>query len=115
MNSDSRTQNSAPADDVQALRASQHLARGQMESLTRTLTALSRESEPEKFLEHVLLAIGERLGAHSIGVWEMNASTGRVELVANCEDQRLDLATKEQRQTSPRVMLGQQEHPVWTG
>lgn len=100
--------------DIEELRASEHLSRGQMESLTRTLTALSRESEPDKFLEHVLSTIGERLGAHSIGVWEMNASTGRVQLVANFEDARLHLATNDEIQTSPQVMLAQREHPVWT-
>lgn len=100
--------------DVEALRASEHLARGQMESLTRTLTELSRESEPEKFLEHVLRTIGERMGAHSIGVWELNASTGRVQSVANCEGDRLHLATKEELQAAPQVVLAQEEHPVWT-
>ena len=37
----------------EALRASEHLARGQLEALTNTLTALSKESEPEKFLERL--------------------------------------------------------------
>ncbi len=100
--------------DIEDRRASEHLASGQMESLTSTLDALSRESEPEKFLEHVLRAIGKRLGAHSIGVWEMNAGAGRVQLVGNCEGDRLHLATKEQRQASPQVPLVHREHPVWT-
>src|SRR3984957_13549285 len=41
------------AERTADLRASEHLARGQLEALTDTLTALSRESEPEKFFEHV--------------------------------------------------------------
>ena len=58
--------------DIEALRASEHLARGQLEALTETLTALSRESEPEKSLEHVLRTTGCRLNAHSLSVWEMS-------------------------------------------
>ena len=80
----------------EALRTSENLARGQLEALTNTLTALSKESEPEKFLEHVLRAIGRRLGAHSLEVWEMNETIGGVDLVAVFEEDRLYLATPEE-------------------
>ena len=50
-----------------ALRAAEHLATGQLEALKKTLDALSKESEPEKFLQHVLCTIIEQLKAHSIG------------------------------------------------
>ena len=98
--------------DIEATRASQHLARGQLEALSQTLTALSRESEPEKFLEHILRTIGQQLKAHSIGVWEMNRSTGRTELIANCEDDRLHLATPQESQAS-QVATPPRDHPVW--
>src|SRR6266446_3048128 len=99
--------------DIEALRASEYLARGQLEALTNTLTALSQESEPEKFLEQLLRMIGWRLGAHSLGVWRMKSNAGRVELVANFEDDRLDLATQEEIQASRQFELATRNHPVW--
>ena len=87
----------------EALRASEHLAGGQLEALTNTLTALSKESEPEKFLERVLRMIGRQLGAHSLGVWEMNDKTGRARLAANYDDDRLHVATQEETDASQQV------------
>jgi PAS domain S-box-containing protein len=55
--------------DVEDLRNSRHVARGQAEALRQTLEALSHESDPDQLLAHVLRTIGARLGAHSIGVW----------------------------------------------
>ena len=99
--------------DIEAMRASEHLARGQLEALSQTLTALSRESEPEKFLEHILRTISQRLKAHSIGVWDLNQSTGRTELIADCENDRLHLAAPQENQVS-RVAAPLRNHPVWT-
>jgi PAS domain-containing protein len=101
-------------DGVEALGASEHPARDHLEALTDTLTAVSQESEPEKFVEHILRMIGWRLGAHSLGVWEMKCNSGRVELVANFEDDRLHLATQEEIRASRQVELATQDHPVWT-
>jgi PAS domain S-box-containing protein len=53
---------------AEALKASEHVARGQLEALTKTLVALSQESEPEHLLKHVLQMIGDQLGAHSLSV-----------------------------------------------
>jgi signal transduction histidine kinase len=100
--------------DVEALRASEHLARGQLEALTATLIALSRASEPEKFLEHVLRTIGCRLDAHSLGVWEMNEQTGRVELIVNFQDDRMHLPTPEEILGSRQAEQAIRDHPVWT-
>jgi hypothetical protein len=99
--------------DIEAMRASEHLARGQLEALSQTLTALSRESEPEKFLEHILRTISQRLKAHSIGVWDLNQSTGRTELIADCENDRLHLAAPQENQVS-RVAAPLRNHLVWT-
>jgi signal transduction histidine kinase len=100
--------------DVEELRNSRHLARGQSEALKQTLTVLSRESNPDRLLEHVLRTIGDHLGAHSIGVWEMNPKTGQVDLVGNCEDGRLEMATEPGSMSAFRPPLGAEEHPVWT-
>jgi signal transduction histidine kinase len=97
-----------------ALRTSENLARGQLEALTSTLTALSKESEPEKFLEHVLRAIGKGLGAHSLGVWEMNESIGGVDLVAVFEQDHLHLATPEEIKAVRAIGPAPRNHPVWT-
>src|SRR5437867_1353120 len=90
---------------AEALRASEHLARGQVEALTSTLAALSQESEPEKLLEHVLEMMGRQLSAHSLGVWQMNGNTGRVQVVAEWEGGRLTLPTLEEVQRSPQLGL----------
>jgi PAS domain S-box-containing protein len=97
----------------EALRASEHLARGQLEALTNTLTALSKESEPEKFLESVLGMIGRQLGGHSLGVWQINENTGRAQLIADYEDDRLHFATQAEIDVSPQLDLGMQYHPIW--
>lgn len=97
----------------EALRASEHLARGQFNALKKTLEALSRESQPDQFLEHVLGTLTEEMEAHSVSVWEMNAAVGQVELVANFEDSRIQLPVKldPPRSLSPKEP---REHPVWT-
>jgi len=61
-----------------------------------------------------LRTIGCRLSAHSLGVWEMNADTGRAQLVANFEGDRLHLATEGKINASRQVELAPQDHPVWT-
>jgi len=62
-----------------ALQSSEILARGQLNALTRTLEALVAESEPDRFLEHVLRTITEQLDAHSSSVWHKDETTGLME------------------------------------
>jgi PAS domain S-box-containing protein len=99
---------------AEALRASEHLARGQLEALARSLAALSRESVPEKFLEHVLRIAGEQLGAVGVSVWEMNNQDGYVDLAATFQDGALHLPAKNDDPTPPRLARGNSTHPVWT-
>ena len=54
---------------AEALRASERLARGQLDALTRVLDSLVRESNPDRFLEHVMMTIVRELGADSIQAW----------------------------------------------
>jgi PAS domain S-box-containing protein len=54
---------------VEALRASEKLARGQTEALTLALDALARESDPNRIVEHVLRTVTAQLDAHSNSVW----------------------------------------------
>jgi signal transduction histidine kinase len=53
-----------------ALRASERLARGQLDALTRGLDALVRECEQDKFLEQVLKTLAAELSPRGIRVWE---------------------------------------------
>jgi len=48
---------------AKALRASEHLARGQLDALTHTLDSLAEESDPDRLLEHVLRTVVEQTGA----------------------------------------------------
>lgn len=59
-----------------ALRASELFARGQLNALTRTLDALASESEPDRFLDHVLRNITEQLQGHSSSVWRRDCASG---------------------------------------
>lgn len=72
-----------------ALQSSEILARGQLHALTCTLDALVSESEPDRFLEHVLRAITDQLVAHSSSVWRKDDRTGLMEFECAFEDGRL--------------------------
>jgi PAS domain S-box-containing protein len=74
---------------AETLRASAQLARGQTESLTRTLDALAKESAPDRLVEHVLHTITEQLGAHSSSIWLRNEITGLVSFEFAFEKGRL--------------------------
>jgi hypothetical protein len=65
-----------------AMSESEHLARGQLQALTRTLDALAQESNPDRLLEHVLRVIIEQSAAHSVSVWGRDHDAGWVDLIA---------------------------------
>jgi PAS domain S-box-containing protein len=73
----------------EALRASELLARGQVNALTRTLDALAMESAPDRLVEHVLRTITEQLAAHSSSVWKRDEASGLVGFEFALEDGRL--------------------------
>jgi PAS domain S-box-containing protein len=58
--------------DVEDLRASKHLAQGQLAALTGLLDLLAKESDPDKLPEHVVTTIHTQIGAHSVTIWERN-------------------------------------------
>ncbi len=99
---------------IEDRRGSEHLARGQLEVMRRTLAAMSQESKPEKFLEHVLSTIGHQLDSDSVGVYELNPATGRVHLVADCCQGQLHLAPAARIQASEPLSIASSFHPVWT-
>lgn len=74
---------------AEALRASEQLARGQVEALTRTLDALAMESAPDRLVEHVLRTITEQLSAHSCSVWRRENTADLVSFECAFEHDRL--------------------------
>ena len=60
----------------EALHASELVARGQVNALTRTLDALAMESVPDRLVEHVLRTIANEFGAHSSSVWRIDKLSG---------------------------------------
>jgi signal transduction histidine kinase len=95
-----------------ALLASEKLARGQTEALTRVLDALARESDPERIVEHVLQTVISQLDAHSDSVWLRNETTGLMVFEFMLEDGKFK--TKNDRviaAVSPSLPV--QARPEW--
>jgi len=74
---------------AETLRASEQVARGQTEALTRTLDALAKESAPDRLVEHVLRTITQQLEAHSSSIWLRNEETGLVSFEFAFEEGKL--------------------------
>lgn len=70
----------------EALRASDLLARGQVETLKNTLDALARESSSDLLVGHILRTITEQFGAHSSSVWRSDHARGSVRFEFAFED-----------------------------
>ena len=71
---------------AEALVASERLARGQAEALTGALDRLTRESDPDRIVEHVLRTVTAQSGAHSSSVWLRDESTGLMAFEFALED-----------------------------
>ncbi len=97
---------------AESLRASELLARGQLEALTHTLDALAQESDPDKLLEHVLRTIIEKSDAHSASVWDREPDGDWLELFALIEDGRFQTRSGAIHPAARLAMLAQ-DHPVW--
>jgi PAS domain S-box-containing protein len=59
----------------EALRASEQVARGQVEALTYSLDVLATAPAPEKFIGQMLSTIGRLLNAQSVSLWLFDEST----------------------------------------
>src|SRR6266536_3469745 len=97
---------------AESLRASDLLARGQLEALTHTLDALAQESDPDRLLEHVLRTIIEKSDAHSVSVWDREPDGDWLELFAMIEDGRFQTRSGAFHPAARLAMLAQ-DHPVW--
>jgi PAS domain S-box-containing protein len=68
-----------------AVRASEQVARGQVEALTYSLDVLATAPAPDKFLGQMLSTIGRLLGAQSVILWLLDESTDSLVLRAWAE------------------------------
>lgn len=98
---------------AEALRASEHLARGQLDALTQTLDALAQESNPDQLLEHVLRTFVEQSGAHSVSAWDRNENGGWLDLIAVIENGRFQTRS-DAVHPAARLPILAQNHPVWS-
>jgi len=57
-----------------ALRASEQVARGQVEALAQSLDVLATAPDPEKFIGQMLSTIGRLLNAQSVSLWLLDSS-----------------------------------------
>src|SRR5213592_1968528 len=69
----------------EALRASEQVARGQVEALTYSLDVLATAPAPDKFLGQMLSTIGRLLGAQSVILWLLDESKDSLVLRAWAE------------------------------
>src|SRR6266850_946654 len=74
---------------AETLRASEKLARGQVEALKSALDALATESAPDRLVEHVLRTLTEQFGAHSSSVWRRDEAKGMIGFEFAFEDGRI--------------------------
>ena len=70
---------------AEALRASERVARGQVEALTYSLDVLATAPAPDKFLGQMLSTMGRMLGAQSVILWLLNESNDSLVLRAWAE------------------------------
>jgi PAS domain S-box-containing protein len=69
----------------EAVRASEQVARGQVEALTYSLDVLATAPAPDKFLGQMLSTIGRLLGAQSVILWLLDESNDSLVLRAWAE------------------------------
>ena len=73
----------------EALRASEQVARGQVEAMTQSLDVLATAPDPEKFIGQMLSTIARLLNAQSVVLWLWDKSTDSLLLRSAWEDGNL--------------------------
>ncbi|MGH8092588.1 MAG: GAF domain-containing protein [Chthoniobacterales bacterium] len=71
----------------EALRASEQVARGQLEALTSSLDILATAPEPDQFLGQLLSTVGRLLNAQSVALWLLDQNDDALILRAAAEGQ----------------------------
>jgi len=95
-----------------ALRVSERLARGKIESLTRALSAIVQETSTERLPEPVLRAIIDQLDADGLTVWLTDQDTDQTHFAFQFIDDRL-LKAPDAPHPAARMSLEEQDSPVW--
>ena len=93
-----------------AVRASEQVARGQVEALAQSLSVLATAPEPEKFVEQMLSTIGRLLSAQSVLLWFFDESTDSLVLRLMAEGTRP--VTPDQRHPWTKNPLSWKQNPV---
>jgi PAS domain S-box-containing protein len=70
----------------EALRASEQVARGQVEALAQSLDVLATAPDPEKFIGQMLSTIGRLLNTRSVTLWLFDESYGALILRSSTPD-----------------------------
>src|SRR5213595_345376 len=73
----------------EALRASEQVARGQVEALAQSLDVLATAPEPEKFIGQMLSTIGRLLNAQSVTLWLFDESKDSLVLRSQADGAKL--------------------------
>src|SRR5438309_1497631 len=73
----------------EALRASEQVARGQVEALAQSLDVLATAPDPEKFIGQMLSTIGRLLNAQSVTLWLFDESTDSLALRLMADGRKL--------------------------
>jgi signal transduction histidine kinase len=102
----------------EALRASEQVARGQVDALTSSLDILATSPKPGQFLGQLLSTIGRLLGAQSVALWLLDQNDDSLILRAAAEGQNFSaidpehplvknpLSWKEHRSLREKVFRG---------
>jgi PAS domain S-box-containing protein len=69
-----------------ALRASEQVARGQVEAMAQSLDVLATAPDPGKFIGQMLNTIGRLLNAHSVSLWLFDESSDALILRSSTSD-----------------------------
>ncbi|HEY0258030.1 MAG TPA: PAS domain-containing protein [Candidatus Methylacidiphilales bacterium] len=89
-----------------ALRASERLARGQLDTLKEILNSISTDLKPDKFLQHVLGLIAKQLGGQSVSVFSRNYDDDTLTLEASFDEKGLHVPEESTPHTT-------QDQPLW--
>src|SRR5882672_11534748 len=73
----------------EALRASEQVARGQVEALAQSLDVLATAPAPDKFIGQMLSTIGRLLNAQSVSLWLLDDSTDSLALRLMADGRKL--------------------------
>ena len=74
---------------TEALRASEQVARGQVEALAQSLDVLATAPDPEKFIGQMLITIGRLLSAQSVTLWLFDETADSLVLRSMADGGRL--------------------------